>query len=375
MSRNLDRYKKMAFDNFQMRQLELGDKAGMDMDDIADPQLTWRQMEVLRKAKEQGIDISMIADPDIPVQQMEMQVRKLAEMSGIYERNRLMNIRRKRHNMLLAMSIAALVFAGASAGFAAYSKREWISRYFNDIHFVLEADETTIEAGNLFDPYSYIEEYDRSCSLSIEGLEGLDTNVPGTYLVEYVASNGVKDKKSSLLLKVVDTEPPIIKLKNDSISLKKGEQMATCREYVESVNDNVDGNLLEEIDCEAKRIDSGHQEIEYWVKDSSGNGASKILYIEWLEPEKETIVIEIPASQSKQDNGNMEAVLPPAKEKEEWETVKEYLFSEGYTYDSAMQACSAEGSGSVASGKSMRYRCIDISGPDGEFIGYRLLIK
>lgn len=377
MSRNLDRYKKMAFDKFQMRQLELGDKAGMDMDDIADPEFTWRQMEILRKAKEQGIDISMIADPNIPVHQMEMQVKKLAEMSGVYEQNRLMNIRRKRHNILLAVFIALLVFAGASAGFAAYSKRELISRYFDEIHFVLAADEATIAAGESFDPYDYIEEYDRNCSLSIEGIKELDTNVPGTYLVEYVASNGAKDKRAVFLLKVEDTEPPVIVLKNDSISLKKGEQMLACREYVESVDDNVDGNLLGNINCEARRMDDDHQEIEYRVKDSSGNEASRFLYVEWTEPEKETIVIEVPVfkNEGKQDNGNTEAVLPPVKEKEEWETVKEYLFSEGYTYDSAMQACSSEGSSSVASGKSMRYRCIDISASDGEFIGYRLMIK
>ena len=70
---------------------------------------------------------------------------------------------------------------------------------------------------------------------------------------------------------VKDEEAPIIKLKIEELELTKGDDINYI-DYVESVIDKVDGNLIDELKYE--EIDTsivGEQSIVYSVNDKSGN--------------------------------------------------------------------------------------------------------
>lgn len=98
----------------------------------------------------------------------------------------------------------------------------------------------------------------------------VDTSKIGEYKIYYKLFN----KKLERVVKVIDTEKPMIELKGESkISLYQGDKYS---EAGYEASDNNDGNLTDkvEIDSNVDTDKVGNYEIIYKVKDSSNNEAS-----------------------------------------------------------------------------------------------------
>lgn len=196
-----------------------------------------------------------------------------------------------------------------------------------------------------------------------------------------------KEPKEEVIVK--DEVAPIIKLKIDSLEILKGDDI-NYLEYVESVIDDVDGDLLDKIEYE--KIDTsiiGEYSIVYTVSDSSGNSSQEILLVLIKEEEiQEEIIQENPSSSNenkqnqpqKESNNNSHKVeekpaTPVQEEKPKNEEkpsasekiVKYFLFSDGYTMMNVAEACATELKKTNRTGM-----CSPIQDENGIYLGMKL---
>ncbi len=134
----------------------------------------------------------------------------------------------------------------------------------------------------------------------------IDTSVVGEQevIVEVKKGNVVKDVP--VTVSVVDTTAPVINIKEDVITITQGDEY-NFNDNVESVNDEVDGNIdyLEEVNedssnyysisCEDDIDSVGTHEVVINAKDKFGNETSRTFTVEVVEP-----VIEQPVVQQSQ---------------------------------------------------------------------------
>lgn len=168
---------------------------------------------------------------------------------------------------------------------------------------------------------------------------------------------------------VKDGEAPIIKLKTDTIEVLKGDDIDYL-EYVESVIDNIDGNLMDKL--KYQEIDTSsleEQSIVYSVSDSSGNTSQEIIKVVIKEkineedsPSKEnnfnSVVTSPPKETTTSQKGNnsssnnevnnittkpTETPIQEAPQNKPTGKVEKYfLFSDGYTMSNVVEACANE---------------------------------
>lgn len=185
---------------------------------------------------------------------------------------------------------------------------------------------------------------------------------------------------------VKDEEPPIIKLKIEELELTKGDDINYI-DYVESVIDKVDGNLIDELKYE--EIDTsivGEQSIVYSVNDKSGNTSQAILKVivkEKEEPENQENIPENrqtpPKVESNQKN-NTTTTTPkeepkqtrpvqetPKNDNNSGKIVKYFLFSDGYTMMNVADACASELKKTNRTGM-----CSPIQDENGIYLGMKL---
>ncbi len=190
-------------------------------------------------------------------------------------------------------------------------------------------------------------------------------------------------------IKIEDTEAPIIKLKYDYLELEKGDDIDYLG-YVESVIDNIDGNLLDKLEYD--KIDSsivGEQNIVYRVSDSSNNNCQKILLVIIREKEissenNESSNVNSKEETNKKPNSNNNSSNPPQKSepdnpkvieedipkqenKPSDKIIKYFLFSEGYTMENVADACAAELKKTNKTGM-----CSPIQDENGIYLGMKL---
>lgn len=169
-----------------------------------------------------------------------------------------------------------------------------------------------------------------------------------------------KEPKEEVIVK--DEVAPIIKLNIEKLEILKGDDIKYL-EYVESVVDETDGDLISKLEYE--EIDNslvGEQNIIYSVSDNSGNTSQQILKVEIKEKE----IIEeqpvVPPINNNQNNKNQTQKQPsnntpkeekqpvtptpeetPKKEEQQsGKVVKYFLFSDGYTMKNVAEACASE---------------------------------
>lgn len=192
---------------------------------------------------------------------------------------------------------------------------------------------------------------------------------------------------------VKDEEAPIIKLKIEELEVTKGDDINYI-EYVESVEDKVDGDLIEELKYE--EIDTsnvGEQSIVYSVSDKSGNTSQAVLKVIVKEQEapeepetpeenkstesrktppkeesnnKNTGTTQQPQQQPKQEQPKQEE--PPKQENNtSGKVVKYFLFSDGYTMLNVADACASELKKTNRTGM-----CSPIQDENGIYLGMKL---
>lgn len=173
------------------------------------------------------------------------------------------------------------------------------------------------------------------------------------------------NSKEDVVIK--DEDAPIIKLKIKEIEIMKGDDI-NYKDYIESVEDKIDGNLIEEVQYEM--IDTsivGEHSIIYSVSDKAGNTSQAILKVIIKETEEQvdtnnskTGSTENKSNSIKNDSDNKNSESKPSQKgeqnsqtpKQEETTkndnntsekiVKYFLFSDGYTMLNVSDACATE---------------------------------
>ncbi len=173
------------------------------------------------------------------------------------------------------------------------------------------------------------------------------------------------NSKEDVVIK--DEDAPIIKLKIKEIEIMKGDDI-NYKDYIESVEDKIDGNLIEEVQYEM--IDTsivGEHSIIYSVSDKAGNTSQAILKVIIKETEEQvdtnnskTSSTENKSNSIKKDSNNKNSESKPSQKgeqnsqtpKQEETTkndnntsekiVKYFLFSDGYTMLNVSDACATE---------------------------------
>lgn len=173
------------------------------------------------------------------------------------------------------------------------------------------------------------------------------------------------NSKEDVVIK--DEDAPIIKLKIKEIEIMKGDDI-NYKDYIESVEDKVDGNLIEEVQYEM--IDTsivGEHSIIYSVSDKAGNTSQAILKVTIKEKEEQVNInnsknssTENKSNSIKKDSNNKNSESKPSQNevqnsqipKQEESTkkdnntsekiIKYFLFSDGYTMLNVSDACATE---------------------------------
>ena len=173
------------------------------------------------------------------------------------------------------------------------------------------------------------------------------------------------NSKEDVVIK--DEDAPIIKLKIKEIEIMKGDDI-NYKDYVEIVEDKIDGNLIEEVQYEM--IDTsivGEHSIIYSVSDKAGNTSQAILKVIIKETEEQvdtnnskTGSTENKSNSIKNDSDNKNSESKPSQKEEQnsqtpkqeettkndnntsEKIVKYFLFSDGYTMLNVSDACATE---------------------------------
>lgn len=173
------------------------------------------------------------------------------------------------------------------------------------------------------------------------------------------------NSKEDVVIK--DEDAPIIKLKIKEIEIMKGDDI-NYKDYIESVEDKIDGNLIEEVQYEM--IDTsivGEHSIIYSVSDKAGNTSQAILKVIIKETEEQvdtnnskTGSTENKSNSIKNDSDNKNSESKPSQKEEQnsqtpkqdettkndnntsEKIVKYFLFSDGYTMLNVSDACATE---------------------------------
>ena len=173
------------------------------------------------------------------------------------------------------------------------------------------------------------------------------------------------NSKEDVVIK--DEDAPIIKLKIKEIEIMKGDDI-NYKDYIESVEDKIDGNLIEEVQYEM--IDTsivGEHSIIYSVSDKAGNTSQAILKVIIKETEEQVDInnsktgsTENKSNSIKNDSDNKNSESKPSQKEEQnsqtpkqeettkndnntsEKIVKYFLFSDGYTMLNVSDACATE---------------------------------
>jgi len=199
-----------------------------------------------------------------------------------------------------------------------------------------------------------------------------------------------KPKENTNVPEVKDEIAPEIKLSTNSIEITEGGDIDYLK-YIESVIDDKDGDLLENIIYE--EIDTskiGEQKIIYTVSDSSGNTSQEVIIVnikkkeEPVSPPKENTSsnkVETPkkeeskpSTNNNNTSNNTTAPQPETPPKEETpinpsneKIVKYFLFKDGYTMLNVSEVCAAELKKTNRTGI-----CSPIQDENGIYLGMKL---
>ena len=199
-----------------------------------------------------------------------------------------------------------------------------------------------------------------------------------------------KPKENTNVPEVKDEIAPEIKLSTNSIEITEGGDIDYLK-YIESVIDDKDGDLLENIIYE--EIDTskiGEPKIIYTVSDSSGNTSQEVIIVnikkkeEPVSPPKENTSsnkVETPkkeeskpSTNNNNTSNNTASPQPETPPQEETPSnpsnekiVKYFLFKDGYTMLNVSEVCAAELKKTNRTGI-----CSPIQDENGIYLGMKL---
>ncbi len=292
MNMELNDYKRAGFLPFCIEEIRLAYKGGIDSKFIEeymnDRDFDNLQLRQIRLGLEEGLDVSAYARTSMPFNEMEQIRLRLHEEkeSRDLEREEKERLEKQKvkgevnkarlHNAVSVLRIVMILgIIGLLAGIFLFGRR--IYEVWNeDLYIVFNTEKAVLEYKELFVPENYIKEYSEAENIMIV-YPSFSADELGDSMVVYQLSNGLKTIKEELKIRVIDSTPPVIRLKEEEIKLIRKVDEFDPKECIEELSDNYDADpriLIDELDW-----DVDEQEVVYHVADSSGNKAEAVLHV------------------------------------------------------------------------------------------------
>lgn len=288
----LNDYKKKGFLPFCIEEIRLAYKAGIDPKLIEkymnDRDFDNMQLRQIRLGLEENLDVSAYARTSMPSDEMKQIRLRLHEekenrdlekeekdklekqkVKGEVNRTRL-------HNTVSFLRIVMIIGVIALLTGVFLFGRRIYEVWNEDLYIVFTTETAVLEYKEPFVPENYVEEYSQTDNIMII-YPSFSADELGDYTVIYQLSNGLKTIKKELRIRVVDTTPPVIRLKEEEIKLIRDVDQCDPEDYIKEISDNYDEDpkiLVDELDW-----DLDEQEIGFQVFDSSGNRTEAVLHV------------------------------------------------------------------------------------------------
>lgn len=296
----LNDYKKKGFLPFCIEEIRLAYKAGIDPKFIEkymnDRDFDNMQLRQIRLGLEENLDVSAYARTSMPSDEMEQIRLRLHEekenrdlekeekdklekqkVKGEVNRTRL-------HNTVSVLRIIMIIGVLALLAGAYLFGRRIYEAWNEDLYIVFTTETAVLEYKDPFVPEDYVEEYSQTDNIMII-YPSFSADELGDYTVIYQLSNGLKTIKKELRIRVVDTTPPVIRLKEEEIKLIRDVDQCDPEDYIKEISDNYDEDPKISIDELDWNLDE--QKISFQVFDSSGNRAEAVLHVYIEDKSKE----------------------------------------------------------------------------------------
>lgn len=364
MEDKYQKYKNTAFSSEQWYVIRTAIDEDVEVYDIANPRFTVEQMKILIEARKAGIDLKGLIDPELSEEQMKRILDKIYQEMGLYE-DHYEKVRRKwLKNMTWTVAFAAICILSGAVVLA--TKDSWM-KYFEDLYLQFNCEVAVIEAGEPFEPASYIKAYDPEAKIDFPNQEEINTEKPGSYWAVYHISNGKKEKELKLLIEVKDTKKPEIELKTDNVETTDIESVKP-ESYLIKATDNTDGDMKEKVEIRKE----GNSFI-YSVTDSSGNTAEEKLKVT-IKQKKEEPQHPLPSQGNSEQKTEQNQTVPPA-EVPITASSRNFPFEDGKSFEQTYQECMNAGSAAVSAGQANQASCTVYDDENGIHKGYLLTFR
>ena len=276
MSRKLDKLlSTYAYDTRQKNQLRMADEKGLDLDMKKNPLYDWEQMREIALAMEYGLDPSPLCDPAISSESMENIRIHLFESQSVFENAKAEVSLKKTKIIIIILTVLIILCLILSI---LYINKDYLLALCEDVELELTDDSITLSFGQEFHPMNYIKSYNKENKLVLPAIQEMNKLTDYEYI--YEVDNGVKYIQKTLIVTVIDEQPPVIHLKQNDVTIKQDDDFDAL-DYVVDISDNYDNLLLEniyyEINGDVSQV--GNFTVLYSVADSSGNEASNTLNV------------------------------------------------------------------------------------------------
>ena len=255
-------------------------------------EFNYLQMGVIRSALASGLpadQVRSIAKPWISASEMEELVQEL-------QKGETPEIPNKKIRIPFSWILAVLLILSGSGMVWMLAQEE------SDLVLELTSDEIRLACGMTFDPSAYVKDWQGENARLILPDE-FTASVPEVRLVRYELQSSEGTLSRLMRVIIVDETPPQITLSSEHIELLRVTPFA-CHAYLIKAVDNVDGDLSAQVECSDLLGEAETQQVEYLVKDSSGNtgtGVLEVHFADLLEPQESAsaAVAAVPAPQAK----------------------------------------------------------------------------
>lgn len=234
---------------------------------FANGTLNYLQMEAVRNALEEGMDpqcVKRFAKPWIRADEMN-EIRD-AIRSG--EEPVIPKCPFVFPKGILFGSLVLILF-GLAAGLAMMEPERAVLELTND--------EIRLSCGMKFEPSNYVRTVQGEQAELILP-ESFAAERPGVRLVSYELKGRSGSIRKLLRIVIADETPPVITLIQNHAELLRVTPFS-CRMYLKSAEDNVDGDLSAKVSCSDELSEDETQTVLYTVTDKAGNTAEETLEI------------------------------------------------------------------------------------------------
>lgn len=224
----------------------------------------YKQMEAARKMLEEGLPLETVrkmAHPGIPYEQM-----------GIRQEP----VKKPLFHSISDVGKICVVFCVIALSLVVLSVVSLMEE--QTLELELSASEVSLSCNQTFQPENYIKTLVESEDSVLSLPKKIDTSKPGQYIVKYSLKDSKNEIQSLLMVKVTDDEAPVLTLVQDDVEVFQKEEFS-CRAYILEAYDDVDGDMMNHVECNNLLSDDMYQTVTYAVTDRAGNKAVDTLSV------------------------------------------------------------------------------------------------